>query len=105
MVSEKFDRRAYQRDLMRRRRAEAAAAREGKGASEMVERVARAMFPSVFREDSGLEVTRAERRRGALNKARLAIEAMREPTSGMMDLIEAAEWRAAIDVALGTRKA
>ncbi len=69
----------------------------------MVERVAAAMFPSLFREDGGLATTRLERRRGALRKARLAIGAMREPTAGMLDLIEVGEWSAAIDAALGKK--
>ena len=54
--------------------------------SEMVERVARAMFPSTFRDNSGLAVTRNERRKTALNKACVAIAAMREPTEEMAEV-------------------
>lgn len=70
--------------------------------SEMVERVANAIFNAMDATD-GLYGTAAEK------YARAAIEAMREPTTPMIDASVAIdryacpseEWRAMIDAALG----
>jgi hypothetical protein len=85
--------------------------------SEMVERVARAIFEAEYTGGEGDEY-RWERSQDAYRvQARAAIEAMREPTDAMRDAMRLANtniaggyggpggWEAAIDAALADREA
>ena len=78
--------------------------------SEMIERVARAIYVATPRNKPYSLLTRFKR--NALEaEARAAIEAIREPTEAMLDAIYVSEqyyigvpaWRAAIDAALSEK--
>ncbi|MBA1156944.1 hypothetical protein [Microvirga mediterraneensis] len=68
--------------------------------SEMVEKVARAIFSTNYHPDDGEFASRMfdnddhpQEKRRAYRAARLAIEAMREPTEGMVDACGTGECR------------
>jgi hypothetical protein len=53
-----------------------------------LEKMARAMFPTVFDDNRGWQATQTERRQTAINKAKAALLALREPTTAMIDAAE-----------------